>query len=137
MSSGLTFSSELNPDWYLSGNNLYTKKLEGEKINPGEEKEVKLILTKTMTEENTGVVNNRAEIYDTYNEYGNIDINSTPANNVAGENDIGSADVIIGPATGGTTIAYIILIIINTMLIIVAIRLMIKNNIIKTKKERR
>lgn len=137
LSSGLTFSSELNPDWYLSGNNLYTKKLEGEKINPGEEKEVKLILTKTMTEENTGVVNNRAEIYDTYNEYGNIDINSTPANNVAGENDIGSADVIIGPATGGTTIAYIILIIINTMLIIVAIRLMIKNNIIKTKKERR
>ena len=34
----------------------------------GEEKEVKLVLTKTMTNENTGVVNNRAEIAEDYNE---------------------------------------------------------------------
>ena len=137
LSNGLTFSSELNPDWYLSGNELYTKKFANEPINPGEEKEVKLVLTKTMTSENTGVVNNRAEIAEDYNEYGNVDINSTPNNNISGENDMGSADVIIGISTGGTMIAYLILVMINTALIVIAIRLMIKNDIIKIKKERR
>ena len=137
LSNGLTFSSELNPDWYLSGNELYTNKFANEQINPGEEKEVKLVLTKTMTNDNTGVVNNRAEIADAYNEYGIADSNSTPNNNMAGENDFGSADVIIGISTGGTILAYVILVIINTILIAIAIKLMIKNNIIKIKKERR
>ena len=133
LSNGLTFSSELNPDWYISGGNLYTKKLANEAINPGESKEVKLVLTKTMTNENTGVVNNRAEIYDAYNEYGIADVNSTPNNNVASENDMGAADVIIAVSTGGTIATYIILVMINTALIILAIRLMIKNKIIKIK----
>lgn len=137
LSNGLVFSSELNPDWYLSGNELYTNKFANEVINPGEEKEVKLVLTKTMTNENTGVVNNRAEIAEAYNEYGISDINSTPNNNMPGENDLGSADVIIGISTGGTIAAYIILVIINTVLIAIAIKLMIKNDIIKIKKERR
>lgn len=137
LTNGLTFSSELNPDWYISNGNLYTKKLANEPINPGETKEVKLILTKTMTTENTGVVNNRAEIYDAYNEYGIADVNSTPNNNVASENDMGSADVIIAVSTGGTILMYVILAIINTILIAVAVKLMIKNNIINIKKERR
>ena len=137
LSNGLTFSSELNPDWYLSGDQLYTKKFANDSIQPGEERSVKLVLTKTMTNENTGVVNNRAEIAEDYNEYGISDVNSTPNNNLTGENDLGSADVIIGVSTGGTIIAYIMLIMINTVLIAIAIRLMVKNNIIKIKKERR
>ena len=137
LSNGLSFNSELNPDWYLSGNELYTKKFANETINPGETKEVKLVLTKTMTNENTGVVNNRAEIAEDYNEYGISDVNSTPNNSISGENDLGSADVIIGISTGGRITAYIILIMINTVLIAIAIRLMIKNNIIRIKKERR
>ena len=137
LSSGLTFNSELNPDWYLSGNELYTKKFANTPINPGEEKEVKLVLTKTMTNENTGVVNNRAEIAEAYNEYGTSDINSTPNNKISGENDLGAADVIIAISTGGTTIGYIILALVNMILIAIAIRLMIKNKIIRIKKERR
>lgn len=137
LTSGLSFNSELNPDWYLSGNELYTKKFANEPINPGEEKEVKLILTKTMTNENTGVVNNRAEIAEDYNEYGNSDVNSIPNNNISGENDLGSADVIIGISTGGTIMAYIILVIVNTILIAIAVKLMIKNKIIRIKRERR
>ena len=137
LSNGLSFSSELNPDWYLSGNELYTKKFANTTINPGEEKEVKLVLTKAMTNENTGVVNNRAEIAEDYNEYGISDVNSTPNNNMTGENDMGSADVIIGISTGGTIIVGIILVIINTILIALAIKLMVKNDIIKFKKERR
>lgn len=131
--SGLTFSSELNQNWYLSGNYLYSKALANEKINPGEEKEVKLILTKNMTKDNTGLINNRAEIYETYNEYGNLDIDSTPNNQVSNEDDIGSVDVIISINTGGSVLIYTILIIINIGLIFIAIRLMIKNKIIKIK----
>lgn len=137
--SGLTFSSELNKDWYLSGDYLHTKGLENVVINPGEERELKLILTKTMTNENTGLINNRAEIYQDYNEYGIVDIDSIPNNQSQNEDDIGSVDVIIGPATGGNTTIYIILLITNIILIGIAVKLMIKNNIIKisTKKERR
>ena len=75
-------------------------------------------------------------IYDMlYNEYGVADINSTPNNNVASENDMGAADVIIAVSTGGTILTYVILAIINTILIAVAIKLMIKNKIINIKKE--
>ena len=137
--SGLTFSSELNKDWYLSGDYLHTKGLENIAINPGEEKEVKLILTKAMTNKNTGLINNRAEIYQDYNDYGYVDIDSTPNNQIQNEDDLGSVDVIIGLATGGNTTLYIILLMVNIVLIGIAIRLMFKNNIIKisTKKERR
>jgi len=135
--SGLTFSSELNKDWYLSGNYLYTKSLENIELKPGEEKEVKLVLTKTMTENNVGLINNRAEIYQDYNDFGNIDIDSTPNNQAQGEDDIGSVDVIIAVSTGGSIAAYMILMIINIILIGIAIRLMIKNNIIKIRRGRR
>ena len=137
--SGLTFSSELNKDWYLSGNYLYTKGLENVEINPGEEKEIKLILTKAMTNENTGLVNNRAEIYQDYNKYGDMDIDSTPNNQVQDEDDMGSVDVIILVSTGGSITAYVILLMLNVVLIGIAIKLMIKNRIIKisTKRGRR
>lgn len=137
--SGLTFSSELNTDWYLSGNNLYTKSLENVELNPGEEKEIKLILTKTMTNENVGLINNRAEIYQDYNKYGESDNDSTPNNQIQEEDDFAVADVIIAVSTGGSTFAYIILLTINMILIGIAIKLMIKNRIIKisTKRERR
>lgn len=125
--NGLIFSSELNKDWYLMGDKLYTKSLENEKINPGEEKEVKLILTKTMTGDNVGLINNSAEIYQSYNELGNADIDSKENNQVKEEDDYGYADVIIGISTGGTTIIYTILVIINTILIAVALYMIIKN----------
>ena len=137
--SGLTFSSELNSDWYLLGDNLYTKKFENEIINPGETKEIKLILTKTMTENNVGLINNRAEIYEAYNEYGTLDIDSTPNNQINGEDDLGSADVYVGIKTGATVIAYIIIAIVNIVLIGIAIRLIIskKEISITNSKERR
>ena len=118
--SGLEFSSELNTDWYLSGQDLFTKTLAQEQIAPGETREIKLILTKRMTQNNVGLINNRAEIIDTYNEFGKTDIDSTPNNELKDEDDIGAADVIISVSTGGTIIAYVILLIINTVLITIA-----------------
>ena len=137
--SGLMFSSELNKDWYISGNYLHTKSLENTVINPGEEKEVKLILTKTMTSENVGLINNTAEIYQDYNQFGETDIDSTPNNQNQNEDDFGSTDVIIQIATGGSIIAYIMLIFINIVLIFIALKIMKANEIIKikTKEERR
>ena len=96
----LKFSSELNKDWYQTGNNLYCKALENEKINVGESKTVKLVLTKAMTENNTGRINNIAEIAESYNDAGTPDINSIPGNKQQGENDMSSADVIISVKTG-------------------------------------
>ena len=100
VSKDLSFSSELNKDWYAQGDYLYSSSLANEEILPGQSKELKLTLTKKMTEDNTGLVPNTAEIAESYNEQGLQDSNSTPGNNVKGENDQGSADAIISIRTG-------------------------------------
>ena len=112
--SDLQFSSELNKDWYERNNALYTTTLGNDIINPGESRTVTLTLTKTMGEDNL-VTRNNAEIYEAYNNFGLEDSNSTPGNNVSGENDMGSADVIVSIRTGGVvymTIGVIIAIIV-------------------------
>lgn len=102
--SDLTFSSELNKDWHKSGNVLYNTSLANTKLEAGESKTVTLTLTKSMTENNTGRVNNTAEIAESYNELGIADSNSVTGNKTQGENDMGVADVIIGIKTGGMVI---------------------------------
>ena len=115
---GMTFNSglEANSNWYTgTDGNLYSSALSEVMLAPGESKTIKLVLTKQMTEENTGIVNNLAEIYEDYNEYGRSDINSTPANKAQGENDLGAADLIIAVKTGETLIY--ISVIITTLLL--------------------
>lgn len=100
--SDLSFSSTLNPEWYLdTDGNLYTTSLANTLINPGESVEVTLVLTKTMTSENTGMVNNAAEIYEASNDTGISDMDSTPGNKNTSEDDYGLANVIITIKTGG------------------------------------
>ena len=101
MPSDLKFNSELNKDWYQTSDGLYNSSLANDKIAPGETREVTLTLTKDMTENNVGLINNTAEIEEDYNELGLQDSNSTPGNRVNGENDYGSADLILGIRTGG------------------------------------
>lgn len=121
--NGLEFNSELNSDWYLSGENLYSKSLSNTVLNPGETRDIKLVLTKMMTEDNTGLVNNRAEIVESYNEFGKVDIDSTPNNLAKDEDDLGSADVIISISTGARTLVFSLLMILNVALIMFAIYL--------------
>ncbi len=102
MPSDLQFSSELNKDWYQTSDGLYNVSLANDVIAPGESREVTLTLTKSMTASNVGLINNTAEIDEAYNELGLADINSTPGNRASGENDMGSADVLLGIRTGGT-----------------------------------
>lgn len=113
----LEFSSNLNKDWYSSGNKLYNDSLKNKEIKAGETKEIKLILTKKMTESNTGLTNNTAEISKAYNNKGIADIDSTPMNNKK-EDDLGSADIIIGVKTGAI-ISYVSLTI--TTLVLLAV----------------
>lgn len=115
MPSDLKFSSELNKDWYQTGTDLYNTSLANEKITAGQSKSVKLTLTKAMTENNTGLINNTAEIAESYNELGIADSKSTPGNRVNGESDYGSADAILSLKTGGEV--YIVI----TIIVIIAL----------------
>ena len=99
----MTFNSalEANTNWYTGlDNQLYTTALSNIEIASGQSMDVKLVLTKQMTAENTGIVNNLAEIYEDYNIYGVSDKNSEQANKAQGENDLGKADTIISIKTG-------------------------------------
>ena len=87
--SDFTFNSSLNSDWYLSGNKLYNESLSNKKLDKGESTEVKLILTKKMTESNIGLVNNTALINYTKDVE---DVNT--------DNNKGSADLIVSIRTG-------------------------------------
>lgn len=107
---GVVFNTELNKDWYLSDNgNVYNTSLENTIINPGETKELTLVLVKQITEDSIGVLNNTAEIYEAYNEQGLKDIDSTPANKVETEDDMSKADIVLGIVTGAQIAIYIIL----------------------------
>ncbi len=100
--SELEFSSNLNKDWYVSGDTVICTGLENDIINPGESKEVKLILTKKMNDNGTGTVSNKAEITETYNDQGLLDETSE-------DDDTNStANVIIGIKTGGP-VTYVVL----------------------------
>lgn len=114
---GLKFSSEMNTNWYQgTDGNLYTEELKDVTLEPGETKQVKLILTKTMTANNTGTFTNAAEIYEDKNEFGLVDTNSIPANQEQKENDYSTAELIISTATG-SPVMYIG-IVITSMLIL-------------------
>lgn len=101
-SKDLNFSSTMNPEWYQdTKGDLYNTSLAGKEIKPGETVELSLILTKTMTNENTGLSNNTAELAEVSNDLGLKDIDSTPGNKNTSEDDFGKADVIIAVKTGG------------------------------------
>ena len=105
MPTEMKFNSELNKDWYTSENGiLYNSSLANVQINPGETKEVTLLLTKKMTENNLGLYHNQAEIAEAYNDLGIEDMDSTPGNKASTEDDISSADILISVKTGEVAI---------------------------------
>lgn len=117
MSDDLEFDSSLNSDWYLDNEgNVCTRSLEDYVIQPNESKELKLILVKNITEENTGLVHNTFEIAETTNDKGIEDIDSIPGNKLL-EDDLSYADSIIGISTG-LSISVIPIIIVSIIAII-------------------
>ncbi len=63
---GMEFNKDKNTDWHLGADGkVYNESLKNIDIKPGESKELKLVLTKKMTEDNTGVISNKASIVKT------------------------------------------------------------------------
>jgi uncharacterized repeat protein (TIGR01451 family) len=117
----MNFNSGMNSEWYTgSDGNLYTSQLANTEIQPGETKTFKLVLTRTMTGENTGAVSNTAEIAEDYNIYGVSDLDSTPLNKVQNEDDFARADSYLSVKTGEVFI-YISVIITTILLIGIAV----------------
>jgi len=97
----MKFSSNLNSDWYLGQDgNVYNTTLENVELQPGESKELTIVLTKKLTDNNLGQVTNCAEIYEAYNARGISDVDSKPGNNVQTEDDFSTASVTITIVTG-------------------------------------
>lgn len=102
---GFEFSSELNKDWYLMGNEAHNTSIANDVISPNESKTLTLVLTKDMTNDTAGTYTNTAQIVDSYNDSGVQDINNS--------NDSSQAQTILGIRTGS--------IILNIVLVITCI----------------
>ncbi len=103
--SELKFNSELNTDWYEGKDGtIYNASLANTIINPGESKELRLILTKSMTQESFGLITNKAEINEATNDYGLADVDSVPGNQSTNEDDYSIANVLTGVKTGEAVI---------------------------------
>ena len=121
----LELDTSLNANWYIgTDGNAHTRELENVLIQPGETKTITLILTKQMTEDGTGLVNNTFEIESTFNEYAIADIDSTEGNHADGEDDMSSVDVIIGIKTGKTMIN--VMLIVTTLITLLVVFYVIK-----------
>lgn len=137
MPKDMIFNSELNPNWYIGNDgNIYTNELANQVINPGETKELKLILIKRMTEENTGINVNKIEIYETYNEFGLEDIDSKENNKSDTEDDYSQTTALIA-VQAGKTVVYNTLILAILIVLAIILYYIKKHNIILIKKNKK
>ena len=98
---GLIFVAEDNPLWtQLEDGTIITTQTENTLLEPGESTEVEVILTWDKEAQNFGVMDNWAEISKDDNDFDSPDIDSTPDNNVHGEDDIDDAPVMVTVKTG-------------------------------------
>lgn len=132
MPKDMIFSSDLNPSWIQDNSgNLYNTELSKVSIEPGETKQVSIVLRKNITEDNTGTTNNRAELVEVKNKYNLEDYDSETNNKVQEEDDISIANIIIGVKTGNIAI-YVLITITSLMLLAVGIYL-IKQKVFNVK----
>lgn len=115
---GLEFNKELNSDWYVGDDgNIYSIAFIDKVIEPGETAELTLTLTKQMTREDGGTIENTMEIYEASNEQNVEDVNSIPGDKLEGQNDMSTVKVLVVTSTGTiilyTTLAIVVLAIIG------------------------
>ena len=107
----LTFDTNVNTEWKQGADNvLYNESLKNVVIKPGESRELKLILSKVMTEDNTGTISNKVEL-------SNVSTERTLKENLY--NNIATQETIITISTGRTVskILIILLLIMCTVII--------------------
>ena len=106
---GLRFVAEDNPQWTDEGNNIIsTRLLEDTLLQPGESAEAEVVLTWINGEDTMGQMTNIAEISEDDNDKGAEDRDSTPDNQVWGEDDIDDAPVLLSIETGQERIYYVL-----------------------------
>lgn len=127
MPSEMTFEEKENVGWYLgTDGKIYNNSLKNIQIKAGEQKELTLMLSKTMTEENTGVVSNKLNVQGITNRY----------------NSSTTQETIISIKTGETLRTIIFILIIGTMAVVIVrqriqiIELLKKNKTYKTKSQK-
>ena len=103
---GLKFVKDDNQNWREVDGKIVTNQLEDTLLQPGESTTISVILTWINDSNNLGLKTNIAEISEDADDHGNsiTDIDSTPNNQVDGEDDQDNAPVIITVRTGETTI---------------------------------
>lgn len=109
--SSLTFDKNYNKGWELTSDNvLVNESLSKEVIKPGESRELKLVLNKVMTTDNTGTISNKVQI-------DNLSTDKTVDENK--ENNIATQEIIITISTGRTVslVVFVVLIILATVII--------------------
>ena len=114
----------------LEDGTIVTDELKDKLLQPGESAEVTVVLKWINSKTNMGVKINTAEISKDYNDYGTPDIDSTPDNNVPGEDDIDDAPVMITVKTGTDYIIYSS-ILLGAIAIITAGGVLIKKKVMK------
>lgn len=101
---GFTFSTQQNKDWAASADGKITNSsYTNQKIQPGQSITLSVILTKQLTEDDLGTYVNKAELSKVSNSRNLSDIDSTPGNNNAQEDDYSEASLIISLHTGLVT----------------------------------
>lgn len=111
----LTFNESENSNWKLGTDGaLYNESLRNTVIKPGESKEVKLVLNKVMTEDNTGTISNKVEI---------TGLSTDKSLKENSENNIATQEMIVTISTGRTiSIAIFITVLILTTVLIYGIK---------------
>ena len=108
----LEFKSEINNEWYKdTDGKIYTTEFEDDVIEPGESKEITLVLTKVLKEEAGEITNNTAEIVEIYNTLG-------IANSDQDTQKLNKADLIVTIKTGMATyitVTTVIMLMIGTL----------------------
>lgn len=96
MPDGMSFNSEINPDWYMGKDGyLYTINLSNELIKPGESKDIKLILSKKIENDGIGIIRGRTEVKTTYSETELAEITALSASYINSESGVTTSDIII------------------------------------------
>ena len=124
---GFEFESELNNGWFVGENNyLYNNTLSNTLLNPGEAKEIKLVLSYKITNNKLKLTHNVAEIAESISVDGLRDSNSKSFNKNEDEDDFAYADIYFVKTNVMNTIFKIILIIIEFMVVAFLIFINIK-----------
>lgn len=114
---GLEFYTEDNPQWKILEDGIVTTDaLADTLLKPGESATVEIALRWKKDANNLGLKVNTAEISKDQNDYNTPDIDSTPDNNIDGEDDQDTAPVILSITTGSAPTYIVLTITIMTIL---------------------